>query len=199
MDAHLDAWHIMAYDYAGSWDATTGHQANLFPSAANPPSTKFSTDRAVADYLARGIAPNKLVLGMPLYGRAFEATTGLGKPYAGVGQGSTQPGVWLLRDLPREGAVERWDGEAGASWSFDNKNGELVSYDTVESGRRKAGYLVGKGLGGAVFWEASGDRQGEGSLVGAVAGEMGRLEGGMNWLSYPVSRYDNIRLGVPGQ
>ncbi|KAH6650622.1 glycoside hydrolase family 18 protein [Chaetomium tenue] len=198
MDRYLDAWHIMAYDYAGSWDATTGHQANLYPNPSNPQATKFSTDRAVADYLARGIPPRKLVLGMPLYGRAFEATTGLGRPYAGVGQGSTQPGIWLLRDLPRPGAVEMWDGGAGASYSFDEGKGELVSYDTVGSGKRKAGYLVGKGLGGAVFWEASGDGVGEGSLVGAVAGEMGRLEGGENWLSYPVSRYDNIRMGVPG-
>ncbi|EAQ93172.1 hypothetical protein CHGG_01407 [Chaetomium globosum CBS 148.51] len=139
MDAHLDAWHIMAYDYAGSWDATTGHQANLYPNPTNPQATKFSTDRAVADYLARGIPPHKLVLGMPLYGRAFEATTGLGRPYAGVGQGSTQSGIWLLRDLPRPGAVELWDGEAAASYSFDEGKGELVSYDTVGSGKRKAG------------------------------------------------------------
>ncbi|KAH6853879.1 glycoside hydrolase family 18 protein [Chaetomium sp. MPI-CAGE-AT-0009] len=198
MDPYLDAWHIMAYDYAGSWDATTGHQANLYPSTANPQATKFSTDRAVADYVARGVAPRKLVLGLPLYGRAFEATAGLGSPYAGVGQGSSEAGVWLFRDLPRPGAVERWDEAAQASYSFDDTTGELVSYDTLVSGRRKAEYLVEKGLGGAVFWEASGDRAGEGSLVGAVAGVMGGLEREENWLSYPVSRYENIRMGVPG-
>ena len=199
MDRYLDAWHIMAYDYAGSWDATTGHQANLYPSTANPTATKFSTARAVADYRARGIPARKLVLGLPLYGRAFASTTGLGKPYAGVGGGSFQNGVWLYKDLPRPGAVEMWDAVAGASYSFDSATGALVSYDTVASARRKAEYLVGEGLGGAVFWEASGDREGRESLVGAVREGMGALEGTENWLGYGDSVYENIRMGVPGE
>jgi chitinase len=200
MDPYLDAWHIMAYDYAGSWDSTTGHQSNVYANPQNPQSTKFSTDRAVADYVARGIPARKIVLGMPLYGRSFEATKGLGLPYSGVGDGSTQPGIWLVKDLPRPGggARELYDDVAHASYSFDNGTGELVSYDTVGSVRRKTEYLASKGLGGAVFWEASGDRQGEGSLVGTVADKLNRLEGTENLLAYPASRYDNIRNGMPG-
>ncbi|KAL2199345.1 glycoside hydrolase family 18 protein [Corynascus similis CBS 632.67] len=200
MDAYLDAWHLMAYDYAGPWDATTGHQANLYPDPANPEATKFSTGRAVADYLARGVPASKLVLGLPLYGRIFASTTGLGQPYTGVGdQGSIEPGIWLYKDLPRPGAEERWDAAAGASYSFDPAASELVSYDNLASADAKTAYLVDKGLGGAVFWEASGDREGEGSLVGAVASAMERLEEAENCLSYPTSRYENIRNGVPGE
>ncbi|SPQ18303.1 e71f42b1-ef18-455d-b56f-48d7505f31bd [Thermothielavioides terrestris] len=200
MDPLLDAWHLMAYDYAGPWDSTTGHQANLHASARNPLATKFSTDRAVADYIGRGVPARKLVLGLPLYGRAFEATKGLGLPYAGVGPGSFQPGIWLYRDLPRPGAAAvLYDDEAGASYSFDAETGELVSYDTLRSAAAKAEYLVRKGMGGAVFWEASGDKVGNASLVGALAGGMGRLDTAQNWLAYPESRYDNIRLGMPGE
>lgn len=212
MDPFLDAWHLMAYDYAGSWDSTTGHQANIFLAPTDgPPITKFSTERAVTDYLGRGVPSRKLILGLPLYGRAFDSTKGLGLPYAGVGEGSLpgQPGVWLYRDLPREGAQERYDHVAKASYSFDEKKGELVSYDNVGSARAKAEYLVQRGLGGAVFWEASGDKVGDGSLVGAVAerigqvenagkGEMVGLEREENWLGYPDSKYENIRKGVPG-
>ncbi len=198
MDPYLDAWHLMAYDYAGSWDATTGHQSNMFVNPSNPQSTKFSTDRAVSDYLARGIPAHKIVMGMPLYGRAFEATKGLGLPYSGIGEGSTEPGIWRIRDLLRPGGREIYDDVAGASYSFNNATGELVSYDTVASVKRKAAYLLKEGLGGAVFWEASGDRQGDGSLVAAVAGKMKTLEGAENLLAYPVSRYDNIRNGMPG-
>ncbi|KAK0746075.1 family 18 glycosyl hydrolase [Schizothecium vesticola] len=200
MDASLDAWHIMAYDYAGSWDATTGHQANLFASASNPAATKFSTEQAVRDYLAAGVAPHKLVLGMPLYGRAFQATAGPGQSYSGVGAGGAEPGVWLYRQLPRPGATEAWDDAAKASYSYDAATKELITYDTVQSVQTKGRFVVGKGLGGAVFWEASGDKKGRESLVGAVKAAMaGGLEGGANLLSFPGSQYENLRKGMPGE
>ena len=48
-----------------------------------------------------------------------------------------------------------YDDVAKASYSYDAGNKELISYDTVTSAVSKAHYLVKKGLGGAVFWEAS--------------------------------------------
>ncbi|KAK4217644.1 endochitinase 1 [Rhypophila decipiens] len=199
MDAYVDAWHMMAYDYAGSWDTTSGHQSNIFSNTKNPQSTKFNTEQAVHDYVTRGIAVNKIVLGLPLYGRSFEATTGLGQPYNGIGAGSIQSGVWLYKDLPRPGASEVYDDVAMASYSYDPANKELISYDTVNSAMTKAKYLVKKGLGGAVFWEASGDKSGASSLVATLAKEMGKLDPTQNLLSFPVSQYDNIRKGMPGE
>lgn len=198
MNPWVDAWNLMAYDYAGSWDSTSGHQANLYANSANPASTKFNTDQAVHDYLAKGIPANKIVMGLPLYGRSFESTNGLGQPYNGVGQGSTQAGVWLYRDLPRAGATEMYDNVAKASYSHDASSKELISYDNVGSAITKSQYLKQKGLGGAVFWEASGDKTGASSLVGTLATQMGALDSTQNLLSYPASQYDNIRAGMPG-
>ncbi|EJT68456.1 endochitinase [Gaeumannomyces tritici R3-111a-1] len=198
MDPWLDFWNLMAYDYAGSWDSTSGHQSNLFLNPSNPSATKFSTDRAVKDYLAKNIKPHKITLGLPLYGRAFTQTDGLGRSYSGVGPGSIENGVWLYRDLPRPGASEQWDDAAKASYSYDGSSRVLVTYDTVRSAGEKAAYLVSKGLGGAVYWEASGDRVGAASLVGTMARKMGRMDRSNNLLSYPASQYDNIRAGMPG-
>lgn len=193
MDEYIDTWHLMAYDYAGSWDNTSGDQANVYPDWDNPGSTKFNTDEAVDDYLARGIDPGKIILGLPLYGRSFMNTDGLGQPYSGVGQGSIEQGVWLYRDLPRPGSIVHVDRDVIAAYSYDPATRELVSYDNVETARLKAEYLYNRDLGGAVFWEASGDHAGEESLIRTMAREMGDLDDSRNMMDYPQSKFSNIQ------
>lgn len=94
MDAHLDFWNLMAYDFAGSWDHSAGHQANIYPSKKDGKTTPFSTDQAVRYYTSQGVHPSKIVIGMPLYGRAFQNTAGPGHSFSGVGEGSWENGVW---------------------------------------------------------------------------------------------------------
>lgn len=36
----------------------------------------------------------------------------------------------------------------------------MVSYDTVDMAKTKVGYIQGKALGGAMWWESSGDKNG---------------------------------------
>ncbi|KAI1763714.1 glycoside hydrolase family 18 protein [Hypoxylon sp. FL1150] len=195
----LDSFNLMAYDYAGSWDTTSGHQANLYPSTENPVSTPFSTDVAVSAYIAAGVPASKIVMGIPLYGRSFEATSGLGQTYTGVGAGSWEAGVWDYKVLPKSGATEIYDDAAGASYSYDSSAQELISYDNVAMVQRKITYLQGKGLGGSMFWEASGDRNDTGSLIAAsynAQGGASSLDSTQNCLSYPDSAYDNIKANL---
>ncbi|KAL8869406.1 MAG: hypothetical protein Q9174_004295, partial [Haloplaca sp. 1 TL-2023] len=151
----VDYMNLMAYDYAGSFTNLTGHASNLRPSLSSPVTTPFSTRRAMGTYIRAGVPLHKLTLGMPLYGRSFLSTTGLGKPYSGIGNGSFEPGIWDYKDLPLAGAKEIYDEEVGASYSFggDTANvtmgggygkgngtmkGTLVSYDNMAAVEAKA-------------------------------------------------------------
>ncbi|KAL2212270.1 chitinase [Sarocladium strictum] len=194
MDNYLDAWHIMTYDYSGSWDTTTGHQANVFKDPKNPEATKFDSDSAIRDYISRGIAPSKIVFGLPLYGRAFGNTQGLGKPFSGPGNGPLEGGMWLYKELPQPGGKPKFDSKTGGTWSYNPSTKELVSFDGPKSANFKAKYIMGKNLGGSFFWDASGDKKGEQSLVAIMAKNyQGKLQKKQNMLSYPESQYANIK------
>ncbi|TPX15373.1 uncharacterized protein E0L32_004650 [Thyridium curvatum] len=193
----LDFINLMAYDYAGSWDKTAGHQANLYPNLSNNASTPFSTDRAVTDYLAAGVPGNKLMLGMPLYGRAFQNTDGPGKPYNGVGNGSWELGIWDYKDLAQMRSKEQLDSHAGASYSYDPAGRTMITYDTIDMVYQKIEYIRAKGLAGSMFWEASGDRNDSNSLIGASRAAMGGLMSSPNQLHYPDSQYTNLAAGMP--
>lgn len=201
MDQYLDFWNLMAYDYAGSWDSTSGHQANLFPSRSNPKSTPFNTDQALRYYTSHGVRPDKIVIGMPLYGRAFQQTQGPGMPYNGVGEGSWESGVWDYKKLPLDGCTEHIDREAVASWCHNPSTGLMVTYDNPEVAAMKADFIRRYGFGGAMWWESSADRcSGQGSLIESIVngcGGFGRLDTSHNCLSYPHSQYDNMRHGMP--
>ncbi|KAJ5264938.1 hypothetical protein N7505_007731 [Penicillium chrysogenum] len=184
MDQYLDFWNLMAYDYSGCWDSTGGCQA--------PP---VNTDQAIEYYTSHGVASSKIVLGMPLYGRAFTDTSGPGQISNGVGAGSWEDGVWDYKALPPSGCSVRDLDQEAASYCYNSASRLFISYDTPENAHRKAEYIMSKGLGGGMWWELSGDKQGRHSLVTTVVdtfGGIGALDQSDNQLSYPISTYDNI-------
>ncbi|KAG6018109.1 Endochitinase 1 [Claviceps lovelessii] len=189
----LDYVNIMAYDFAGSWSKYTGHDANLYSAPGNPSATPFNTDDAVEAYIQGGVPAHKIVLGMPIYGRSFQNTDGIGKPYSGLGSGSWENGVWDYKALPKAGATVHYDSVARGYFSYDNSTKELISFDTPSMIKEKVKYLKKKGMGGSMFWEASADRKGSDSLIGTSFSSLGGLDSTENLLDYPASQYKNIR------
>lgn len=197
----------MAYDYAGTWDQPAAHQANVFPSRSAPSTTPFSTSAAIEAYVRGGVPKHMIILGMPLYGRAFSGTDGIGQPYSnGGGEGSWENGVWDYKALPRgAGATVHEDlVETVSSYCYDPATKLLVTYDTPAVTARKAQYVVEEGLGGGMWWESSADKERDGeSLIATFVNGVGgrdKLEGGVrNELCYPKSKYGNLRRGFEGE
>lgn len=100
--------------------------------------------------------------------------------------------------LPYDGALEFYDDKTGSSFSYDGIKKELISYDNLMVVKQKAAWIQKKmGLGGAMWWESSADREGNQSLIQNVADALSSkgsgLESSLNQLLYADSPYDNLR------
>jgi chitinase len=217
MDAYVDNWNLMAFDYQGpGFSNFTGHLSNVYASKTNPKSTDgwdaekreftpFNTKEAIDYYKANIALPSKIILGMPLYGRSFANVVdlskdgrALGQKFNGSGDGTWEPGTLDYKVLPLNGSKVYHDKETLASWSWDAKKKELVSFDTPKVAIWKTDYLKAEGLGGAWWWESSGDHAitSDKSIVSTVVKELGGVKNfrqSMNNLYYPKSKYYNIR------
>ncbi|KAK9365082.1 glycoside hydrolase superfamily [Lipomyces kononenkoae] len=194
MDRYIDFWNLMAYDFAGpTWSTTAGHQANVY-------GCQYSVDSAVEMYLHAGVHPSKIIVGMPLYGRAFGDTDG---PMCGFhgdgGSGTWENGVFDYKVLPLPGATEYFDDRLISSYSYDPHKRVMITYDTPQCARAKSRYIRDKRLGGAMWWESSGDASilSDRSLIRAVVEEVGGSsfldKAERNCLQYPESVYGNIK------
>lgn len=74
----------------------------------------------------------------------------------------------------------------------------MVSYDTPEVASLKADFIAKNGFLGGMYWELSGDHKlktGQ-AIVPTVASKMGVLDRRSNHLSFPRSKFENLRNGM---
>ncbi|UXY15069.1 glycoside hydrolase family 18 protein [Chitiniphilus purpureus] len=160
----VDYLTVTAYGAYGSWSATTGHFSNLFQRTDDPAFGGWSADQSMRVYLDAGVAPNKLLMGVPFYGAAWRevnsAQNGLFQPFA-AGAANASP-TWddvKAQFLDEDGFVRHWDDTAKVPWLY---NGDvMVSYEDPESLRHKVKYLKEQRLGGLTVWEYAHDLKGE--------------------------------------
>ena len=176
--------NLMAYDFHGGWDEATNFNAALFPASGDPSAdpavkTKFNVGAAVDGYLASGVPANKLVLGVPFYGRGYAGVTneedGLFQPFSGLPMGTWEAGVFDYHDLVAKYVptmTRHWHEQSQVPWLFDPATGIMISYDDPESLQKKAELVLQKNLGGAMLWELSGDTT-EATLLSALHTSLG--------------------------
>ncbi|XP_061191555.1 chitotriosidase-1-like, partial [Saccostrea echinata] len=163
----LDFINLMSYDLHGSWEATTGHHSALFGRAGEVGTAAYmNVDYAVNYWINLGAPPEKLVLGMGLYGRSFtlssSSNTGVGAPAVGAGAAGTYTGeAGLLAyyevcyNLKYNGWTRQWHGEHKVPYAYHGT--QWIGYDDTESFQVKVDYIKSKGLGGGMVWSLDQD------------------------------------------
>jgi chitinase len=167
----LDWINVMTYDMAGPWSSVTGFNAPLYDSQERPPEGT-STDTAMMDYVALGIPPEKLIVGVPFYGRGWanvaDVNNGLHQPYEGLAPGTREAGSYDYADLAANHVTPEtrfWNETAQVPWLYNPDTGIMITYDDPESLAAKASYVREHGLGGIMIWELSTD---DGSLLSSI-------------------------------
>lgn len=171
VQAQLDWINIMTYDFHGGWENVSGNNAPLYfdPKDPSPGATSFYVDAAVEGHLKAGVPKDKLILGIPFYGRGWTGCDGtdhgLYQSCSGPSEGTWEAGVFDFSHLEKDyinknGYTRHWNDQAKVPYLYNPANKTFISYDDVESIGYKTDYIKSKGLAGAMFWELSSDRNG---------------------------------------
>ncbi len=160
----LDFINSMTYDLSGPWTDVCGHHAQLYsPQNPHNDAAKISGDSAVSYLISKGVPSEKILLGIPTYGRSFLGASAVGSRYNGHGGGE---GTFEYRDLPRPEAIVHYDDEVTAVYCVGGDGG-FVTYDDYNTVRVKAEYAKQRALGGLFYWTGTGDGSDTKSLVEA--------------------------------
>ncbi|MEV0595583.1 glycosyl hydrolase family 18 protein [Nonomuraea cavernae] len=168
---YLDWYNVMTYDYFGAW-AAQGPTAPHSPltSYTGIPQAGFHSDSAIQKLKSKGVPASKLLLGIGFYGRGWTGVTqsAPGGTATGAAPGTYEQGIEDYKVLktrcPATGTI--------AGTAYAHCGNQWWSYDTPSTIGGKMGYSKDQGLGGAFFWELSGDTT-NGELITAMRNGLG--------------------------
>lgn len=138
---YLDWVNLMTYDMGNP----PYHNAGLYKSSK----TKRSCDESVKLHYDKGVPYDKIVLGMPFYGRDDKTL----KPFT---SGDDDNFVYY-KDITTTGYNICWDGTAMVPYLTNGDGTMVLTYDDKTSIGLKADYVKQKELRGAMYWAIEGD------------------------------------------
>jgi spore germination protein YaaH len=170
----LDYAVLMGYDYYYAGSATPGPVAPLYSSAQWVGAASWcSVDYSVRYYLNKGLQPDKLLLGVPYYGRQWRAAgTALGAASSGSAYSSAKTYLQAKRDAATHGS--QWDANASVPYYtytsngfayqcfFDDPDSLGLKYDLAKENRLGGIGIwnLTQGTGAAELWNLIADRFG---------------------------------------
>jgi chitinase len=167
LQAEFDQINLMTYDLAGPWEGwVTWFNAPIYSGGYRFANGRLieSADGIVTNFVANGVSPGKLGLGLCFYGRVW--THGAGTPTGGTllprQSWTNTPTVtaYTFAEIMSgyyQPASYHWDAAAQAAYlSITNAvatNDIFLSYDDEYACQAKVSYARNQQLGGLIIWE----------------------------------------------
>src|SRR5690606_36980006 len=126
---HLDFVNLMAYDFYVPAGDTVGHHSNLYPTRDGK---GRSADTGVNDFVNAGVPVEKIVLGIPFYGRSWIMQSTDNNGIERIADSVTRAGGYsFIKDslVNSVGFIRYWDEQAQAPYLFNKETKQLVVYD----------------------------------------------------------------------
>ncbi|KAG5679148.1 hypothetical protein PVAND_008739 [Polypedilum vanderplanki] len=172
LNKYLDWFNLLSYDYHSAYEPAVNHHAPLYPIEEE---NEYSFDNdlninaTINYYIKSGADRDKLVLGIPTYGRSYTLfnpeSNEIGAPADGPGdQGdATREKGYLayyeicqsLKEPDSTWTVVQPNPEALGPYAYSEN--QWVGYDDEEIVRRKSEFVVEQKLGGIMFWSIDND------------------------------------------
>ncbi len=155
---YLDFINIMSYDFFVGGQGVTGHHSNLFRSEFDL-ERRRSAEVAVEVHVNAGIPIDKLVLGVPFYGRWWKGTNPINNGLYQPAQGDFGSINYksIADSLRNNVFVSYWDSSAVAPYVWREKDSLFLTYESTKSLKLKVDYVNKNNLGGIMFWQFNGD------------------------------------------
>ena len=148
-----DYINMMSYDMQSSSVST--FQSALYPSSQGRCLTvDCSVSRTVGLYNSVGITNDRIIIGIPFYGRKFSASEGAGK--AGSASGAVNQSTinsYLYKNGEYVSGIEFWDDECKVPYIYIASEKLFVSYENPRSIQEKMKFVGEQNLAGVMFWQ----------------------------------------------
>ncbi|XP_071550046.1 probable chitinase 10 [Panulirus ornatus] len=164
---YLDFINVMTYDFHGKWETQVGHNAPLLPmETTSSYNKKLTVDFSIREWKKEGAPAQKIMVGMPTYGRSFTlsdvAKFDIGAEVTGGGvQGryTQEAGFMAYYEvcdfLYEDNTTLVWDNEQQVPFAY--RDNQWVGFDDERSLEVKSDWLISEGLGGVMLWSVDMD------------------------------------------
>lgn len=181
---HVNYINLENYDYNGPWENMTGFVAPLYQTQYDP-YPNLNVNYTVQAYLAAGVPPEKILMGIPFYSYGWTVTS---SPQAFAQNGQYVPATPLPAQPNTPPPYPPYNTEeynyvvtnllpiyemfrdpvTKTPWLFDPVNTlNFFTYDDAVSIHKKMEYANANELRGAAIWELTGDLP-DGELVKTI-------------------------------